>query len=168
MLSGKLSRPIFAGPPEYEDIRKGDAPEPAYILTLGKHCLPQGDDFDTDTPVDQVHIIPSSNDFLTLMRLIGEKVLVSSHKMFGWQPDTTAAQITELWGSHENSDIPCRYCGGFCCDSLRFRCANAGSEAGGHVTLCGTGKNPDGDKISSKSKQKAANGCESRSCHPLP
>lgn len=28
--SGDLTRPMFAGPPNYEDVRKGDAPEPSY------------------------------------------------------------------------------------------------------------------------------------------
>jgi hypothetical protein len=33
-FEGMLNYRIFAGPPNYEDVRKGDTPEPTYILTL--------------------------------------------------------------------------------------------------------------------------------------
>lgn len=33
-LSGVLSHRIFAGPPGYEDVQKGDTPEPGYVLKL--------------------------------------------------------------------------------------------------------------------------------------
>jgi hypothetical protein len=33
-FEGTLSYRIFTGPPNYEDVRKGDTPEPAYILSL--------------------------------------------------------------------------------------------------------------------------------------
>lgn len=29
---------MFAGPPNFEDVRKGDAPEPSYILALDSPC----------------------------------------------------------------------------------------------------------------------------------
>ena len=35
-FTGRLTRPVFPGPPNYEDVRRGDAREPAYILTLDR------------------------------------------------------------------------------------------------------------------------------------
>src|SRR6187397_2557136 len=43
-LEGTLNR-IFAGPPNYEDVRKGDTPEPTYILTLAEPMCASGDEF---------------------------------------------------------------------------------------------------------------------------
>src|SRR5258707_7172 len=44
-LAGQLRFEIFPGPPNFEDVRAGDSPEPAYILTLvQKACfLDEGD-----------------------------------------------------------------------------------------------------------------------------
>lgn len=56
--SGTLSRPIFPGPPNYEDVRQGDAPEPAYILKLRNPFCVSGDDFVADGQViDRIHLV---------------------------------------------------------------------------------------------------------------
>jgi hypothetical protein len=34
VFKGSLSRPVFPGPPNYEDVKKGDKPERAYIIKL--------------------------------------------------------------------------------------------------------------------------------------
>lgn len=44
-LSGKLNYVMFPGPPNYEDIQKGDTPEPAFILELDSPICIKGDDF---------------------------------------------------------------------------------------------------------------------------
>src|SRR3984893_12402491 len=44
-FQGALAYRIFAGPPNYEDVRKGDTPEPAYILTLDAPVCVEGDEF---------------------------------------------------------------------------------------------------------------------------
>lgn len=39
-LVGLLQFVIFPGPPNYEDVQKGDAPEPGFVLRLDKDvCL---------------------------------------------------------------------------------------------------------------------------------
>lgn len=47
MFEGLLSHHIFPGPPGYEDVRKGEQPEPAYIVTLSQSvCVrADGDEF---------------------------------------------------------------------------------------------------------------------------
>jgi hypothetical protein len=54
-VSGELSRPMFAGPPNYTDVRQGDTPEPTYILTLHSPICVTGDEFLEDNrPVDDL------------------------------------------------------------------------------------------------------------------
>ena len=62
-FEGMLNYRIFAGPPNYEDVRKGDAPEPTYILTLTEPICASGDEFvDPGDKFDQVQIFPGSSD----------------------------------------------------------------------------------------------------------
>lgn len=45
-FEGRLDRRIFAGPPNYDSLRRGDRPEPAYILTLDRRiCIDDGGQF---------------------------------------------------------------------------------------------------------------------------
>jgi hypothetical protein len=60
-FEGILNYRIFAGPPNYEDVRKGDAPEPTYILTLTEPICASGDEFvDPGDKFHQVQIFPGS------------------------------------------------------------------------------------------------------------
>ena len=46
---------IFAGPPNFEDVRRGDTPEPDYILELDKPVCAEGDNpSNSATKVDRV------------------------------------------------------------------------------------------------------------------
>lgn len=42
-LTGTLDYVIFPGPPEFEDVQKGDAPEPSYVLRLAMPICLTGD-----------------------------------------------------------------------------------------------------------------------------
>lgn len=49
-LTGTLVRVVFAGPPNYDDVAKGDEPEPYFLLKLSSPIctvVPRGNDFDT-------------------------------------------------------------------------------------------------------------------------
>jgi hypothetical protein len=85
-----LNYRIFAGPPNYEDVRKGDAPEPTYILTLTEPICASGDEFvDPGDKFHQVQIFPGSSDKATqalsrdLRRLVGKRVVVDGASPFG-------------------------------------------------------------------------------------
>ena len=62
-LTGRLSYQIFPGPPGYEDIQKGDAPEGAYILTLPRPiCIVDGGEFaDPAQHFNTVHLVATGN-----------------------------------------------------------------------------------------------------------
>jgi hypothetical protein len=89
-FEGILNYRIFAGPPNYEDVRKGDAPEPTYILTLPEPICASGDEFvDQSDKFNEVQIFPESSDKAAqalsrdLRRLVGKRVVVEGTSPFG-------------------------------------------------------------------------------------
>src|SRR6478672_9306523 len=89
-FEGTLNYRIFAGPPNYEDVRKGDTPEPTYILTLAEPICASGDEFvDPRDKFSQVQIFPESSDKAAtalsrdLRRWIGKRVVVEGTPPFG-------------------------------------------------------------------------------------
>lgn len=58
-LEGQLSFRIFAGPPNFEDVQKGDTPEPGYVLQLTQPICLSGDaDFaDPGYLFDEVQLV---------------------------------------------------------------------------------------------------------------
>ena len=89
-FEGTLNYRIFVGPPNYEDVRKGDTPEPTYILTLAEPICANGDEFvDPRDKFDQVQIFPESSDKAApalsrdLRRWIGKRVVVEGASPFG-------------------------------------------------------------------------------------
>ena len=82
-FEGALSYRIFAGPPNYEDVRKGDTPEPAYILSLGAPICATGDEFiDPGKSFDKIQIYPAESNgsghalWRDLRQLAGKRVSV--------------------------------------------------------------------------------------------
>jgi Domain of unknown function (DUF4431) len=89
-FEGTLSYRIFAGPPNYEDVRKGDTPEPTYILMLAQPICASGDEFvDPGGKFNLVQIFPGASDEAAralskdLRRLVGKRVLVEGTSPFG-------------------------------------------------------------------------------------
>jgi hypothetical protein len=89
-LHGTLTYKIFAGPPGFEDVRKGDAPEPAYILGLDAPVCAQGDEFvDPLAKIDRVQVYVDQQGqtadrlYDELARLKGKKVAVRISSLDG-------------------------------------------------------------------------------------
>jgi len=83
-LDGTLTHKVFPGPPNYEDVRKGDKPEPTYILQLQKPICALG----IDGPIDRVQLFPHQDSdghalWAKLRSLIGKKVSVAGTDAFG-------------------------------------------------------------------------------------
>ena len=82
ILSGRLTYKIFPGPPNYEDVRKGDRPEGAFILQLDKPAcatIALGNEAPHDTDMfSTVHLLfDGNNDILRQLRsLKGRHVTV--------------------------------------------------------------------------------------------
>ncbi|GGE08040.1 hypothetical protein [Rhizobium anhuiense] len=76
-LSGHLSHHIFAGPPNFEDVQKGDTPEPGYILKLDQPICITGDDFaDPQHMFDEVQLVPNETTGKEMSRLRDTDVFV--------------------------------------------------------------------------------------------
>lgn len=92
-FTGRLTRPVFPGPPNYEDVRRGDAREPAYILTLDRPaCVnAEGDENLDRRSVSQIHLrldpgnVASRPAYDRLGRLIGRTITVAGTDGFGAQ-----------------------------------------------------------------------------------
>lgn len=82
-LTGTLTSRVFAGPPNYESIKRGDRKETAIILTLAAPvCTTTGnpaDSFDVaETNVRQVQLVISKPEhWKALKRLRGKPVVVT-------------------------------------------------------------------------------------------
>jgi hypothetical protein len=88
-FQGTLNYRIFPGPPNYEDVRKGDTPEPTYILKLDNPICATGDEFvDQNIKFDRIQIFPESDKaaqalWRDLRGFIGQRVLVAGTGAFG-------------------------------------------------------------------------------------
>jgi hypothetical protein len=89
-FKGTLSRQVFPGPPNYEDVRKGDTPERAFIIKLAAPICATGDEFlDSSEAFDTVQLLVDNSAkggpalLSSLTRLIGKRVQVMATSGFG-------------------------------------------------------------------------------------
>lgn len=77
-LSGRLTIQLFAGPPNYESIARGDAEERAFILELPERlCATDGTFIGPSTPFDRVHVSASDDVMLGVLKAaVGNTVTV--------------------------------------------------------------------------------------------
>ena len=76
VLAGRLEIEIFAGPPNYTSVKKGDMPESAYILHLEKPICTKGDGFSDGKPFSEVHLLPSESNAKLMKSLLRQSVKV--------------------------------------------------------------------------------------------
>jgi hypothetical protein len=99
-FEGKLTHKVFPGPPNYESVRKGDKPEPSYILQLQKQTCVSG----SDEQIDRIQIFPEDADnkvlWAKLRSLIGNQVVVAGKSAFlhetGHHHAPLLLEITEI------------------------------------------------------------------------
>lgn len=91
-FQGTLNYRIFPGPPNYQDVKKGDKPEPAYIVKLDNPICASGDEFlDGKQMFDQVQILMDDSSpagrtlWQGLRQMDGRRVLVTGKSGFGAQ-----------------------------------------------------------------------------------
>ena len=79
-FEGRLERRIFAGPPNYDSIRRGDRPEPVYILTLDRRtCIDDGGQFaDLNNRFNRVQLFSGNGRLNARLRAaVGHRVRVT-------------------------------------------------------------------------------------------
>jgi len=83
-LTGRLEYVIFAGPPNFEDVRKGDTPEPNFVLQLTHPICISGDEFaDPRNHFRAVQIVETKATIGQLRRLLHQTVTVSLSGQMG-------------------------------------------------------------------------------------
>jgi hypothetical protein len=112
-LSGHLTHHIFPGPPNFEDVQKGDTPEPGYVLELGEPICVTGDETaDPSRMFDEVQLVPGEKNDRSLSRMRDTDVYVEvvdpmpaitghHHRpLLVWVKTITSARdITESYGT---------------------------------------------------------------------
>jgi len=90
IFEGTLTYRIFAGSPNFEDVRHGDAPEPGYILKLDDPVCATGDEFlDPNESIDRIQVFPDDSTAAgqalvgDLRRMIGRRVSVEGKNAYG-------------------------------------------------------------------------------------
>lgn len=77
-LSGFLTGRIFPGPPEYEDVQKGDTPKQTYILALpGPICVKGDENADPNLKFNEVHLVSTDDTSKAMRSLINSTVEVT-------------------------------------------------------------------------------------------
>ena len=91
-FNGTLNYRIFPGPPNYENVKKGDKPEPAYIIKLDAPICATGDEFlDSKQNFDRVQLLMDDSSqagrtlWQGLRKLDGKHVLATGKSGFGAQ-----------------------------------------------------------------------------------
>lgn len=83
-LGGKLTYRVFPGPPNFQSVQKGDAPEPAYILELEGAICAEGDSLvDPKLLFDKVHLVPIQEIARQLPSFLNKNVRVTLDDAFG-------------------------------------------------------------------------------------
>lgn len=112
-LEGRLTHVIFPGPPEYQDVQRGDTPEPGYLLKLPSPICIKGDDnADPNLQFDEVHLVSTEKteiemQLLTnldvIVGLTGQMSAVTGHHhrpLVAWVDETSVADDeTEEYGT---------------------------------------------------------------------
>lgn len=81
-LTGKLHSQVFAGPPNYESIRKGDRKETALLVTLTERLCTvggasqEGDEAETNIREIQL-VVQNPAHWKTIQRLMGKRVQIT-------------------------------------------------------------------------------------------
>jgi hypothetical protein len=77
-LTGVLDYVLFAGPPNYKDVKKGDKPEPSFVLRLSRPICITGDDLGNATgELNTVQLVESKEISGKLKPLLRQRVTVS-------------------------------------------------------------------------------------------
>lgn len=101
-LNGVLQYRIYPGPPNYEDVKQGDKPLPAYVLLLDKPiCIDDGGAFaDPENLFSRVHLVPDNVSEQELERLLGKSVQVKfTYRMAahtGWHHEPLVAWVASI------------------------------------------------------------------------
>jgi hypothetical protein len=77
-LNGTLYYSIAPGPPNFQDVKQGDTPEPIYVLRLSQPICLTGDEFaDPTQPFFEVQLVPRDETAKAMRSLVNSNVSVT-------------------------------------------------------------------------------------------
>lgn len=83
-VSGVLTVQLFAGPPNYESIARGDAEERAFVLELPRRlCADDGEFIRPNTHFDRVHVSASDEAILSVLKAAVGRTVTVRGEAFG-------------------------------------------------------------------------------------
>ncbi|HXA39908.1 MAG TPA: hypothetical protein VNW53_12980 [Phenylobacterium sp.] len=78
VLEGDLQYVLFAGPPNFEDVQKGDTPEPTYVLKLDHPICIRGDEFaEPEKMFETVQLVGDEKTWPLLRANVKQRVSVT-------------------------------------------------------------------------------------------
>jgi hypothetical protein len=92
-LSGKLVRKTFAGPPNYQDVHKGDAPETVWLLKLNSPIC-------VDQDRAQPDINPAKKKVRSVQLVLGNDGEARAKSLFGKRVQTAGTLFAAHTGHH--------------------------------------------------------------------
>ncbi len=105
-LTGTLTSRVFAGPPNYESVKRGDRKETAIILTLASPTCTSttnntSDSFDVpETDIRELQLVLTKpSHWKAVKRLVGKPVVITGtlfHAHTGHHRTKVLIQVTEL------------------------------------------------------------------------
>jgi hypothetical protein len=103
-LTGTLRSQVFAGPPNYESIKRGDRKETAIILTLVVvACTTGNDPAGVDIPETRIRemqlVVTKNADWKTVRRLMGKRAIVTGtlfHAHTGHHRTKVLIDVTDI------------------------------------------------------------------------
>jgi uncharacterized protein DUF4431 len=96
-LNGTLVRKTFAGPPNYENIRRGDRPETYWLLSLSQPVCVNEDDSDRA-------LSPAHEDIRTVQLVLTEVAYKKYKNLIGKQVVATGTLFGGITG-HHHTDV---------------------------------------------------------------
>jgi hypothetical protein len=107
-LSGTVRYKVFPGPPNFEDVRKGDYPEPEYILELSSPICVVGDEF--VEPTLAIWTIQLDSTGTSLRPLVNHRVVAALENFEGGATAHYHASVTAyLYDISTSDDITLEY-----------------------------------------------------------
>jgi len=108
-LIGELVRQVRPGPPNYESIQQGDAPEATFFVVLKRPICVSGDsaselNTETEFGLDTVQVGPSDSNWVPFRRLVGKQVEVRgtlSHAISGHHRTRVVMEVQAIKGVGE-------------------------------------------------------------------
>lgn len=104
-LKGRMIRQTFAGPPNYENIRKGDKPETYWILHLTRPICVNGEKAKTNVSDIQL-VFVDEKQYVRYRDLLGKRVIVSGklfHAHTGHHHTNVLLTVAEIKGQRQSS-----------------------------------------------------------------